>query len=183
MFRTKAGFFETNRSRSALGGSAFVLALALLGACKPPTAEARLRLGTGELDFQPLQGGEELPLVGGPQGGHHIWISFQVEGVSSARMLMDLDIVPLDATEPPERRAPVRVTPPEIEIESASGEITTAYEFVGWPAQLYPAGCYVGVPMLVHMSLTDSEGTVVEAEAQVTPVDPLGDVPECPRDE
>jgi len=41
----------------------------LLVACLEPTLE----VGTGVDAFTPLHDGDDLPLVAGPQGGHHVW--------------------------------------------------------------------------------------------------------------
>ncbi len=135
----------------------------LLAACGgPPTSgDVSLELGTGESEFAPLVDYQEAPLVAGPQGGHHVWISFRAEGLSSDRVLMDLEMIPLDTTEPPARGEPVRVFMTVHDEEHQS--------FVGWPAQILHAGCYVGVPLSVRVELTDPAGNVAVDERIVVP--------------
>lgn len=47
------------------------------GAPMEPTVE----IGTGELEFEPIEDGQELELILGPQGGYHFLASMQVTGV------------------------------------------------------------------------------------------------------
>lgn len=42
--------------------------------------DCEVQLGTGEEAFGPLAGGEELPLIHGPQGGVHVWGAFRLRG-------------------------------------------------------------------------------------------------------
>lgn len=138
-----------------------LIAMLALGACKPETpADLTFEVGTGEVMFEALEDYQEAPLVAGPQGGHHVWISFRATGLSSERVLMDLDMVPLDESEPPPRAEPVRVF-----TEVANGEQV----FVGWPAQILEAGCYVGVPLSVRVEVTDTAGHVVSDERIIVP--------------
>ncbi len=143
------------------------LALAAFGCGDPmpPTPfEGTLEIGTGETAFEPLADEQEVPLVFGPQGGHHVWISFRVTGFEREQVLMDLDVVPLSEQEPPPRASPVRLFMSEL------GE-GGRYEYVGWPAQLADAGCYVGVPLSFRMTLTDPDGNEVSDEVVVIPQD------------
>jgi len=36
-----------------------------------------LQLGTGTESFVPVEDGDELQVIAGPQGGHHIWVSLR----------------------------------------------------------------------------------------------------------
>lgn len=146
--------------------------LVVLTACGPSTSgDVSLELGTGESAFEPLVDYQEAPLVAGPQGGHHVWISFRAEGLSSDRVLMDLEMIPLDTTEPPARGEPVRVFMTVHDQEHQS--------FVGWPAQILHPGCYVGVPLAVRVEVTDPAGNVAVDERIVVPT---SDQPlECDR--
>lgn len=131
----------------------------------PPTPfEGTVEIGTGETGFEPVADEESVPLVFGPQGGHHVWISFRVTGFSQSRVLMDLDVVPLSDQEPPPRAAPVRLLMTDKTVE---GE----YEYVGWPAQLADAGCYVDVPLSFRLTLTDPDGNEVSDEIVLVPED------------
>ena len=128
------------------------LPLLLLGlsACAAP-GELALELGTGEIAFEPIEGEPTLPLVAGPQGGHHVWVSVVVVGASSERAELLVDVVPVDGPEPP-RRAPVRV-----QLEASEGGDA---EIVGWPAELADPGCMVGRRAIVRATLTDEDGAV-----------------------
>lgn len=143
------------------------LALAAFGCgdpMPPEPFEGTLEIGTGETGFEPLTDEQEVPLVFGPQGGHHVWISFRVTGFRAQQVLMDLDVVPLAEQEPPPRAAPVRLFMTELDDDGR-------YEYVGWPAQLIDAGCYVDVPLSFRMTLTDVDGNEVSDEVVVIPQD------------
>jgi hypothetical protein len=153
-----------------------VAALALLAsACGEPAPpepfEGTLEIGTGETAFEPLSEEQEVPLVFGPQGGHHVWISFRVTGFDRQQALMDLDVVPLSEREPPPRAAPVRLFMSDL----GDGR----WEYVGWPAQLIDAGCYVGVPLSFRMTLTDPDGNEVSDEVVVVPQDGAPNLGPC----
>lgn len=44
-------------------------------------SEAEVRLGTGEIEFEPLEDGGTIPVVQGPQGGFHLVGSVVVAGI------------------------------------------------------------------------------------------------------
>ena len=149
----------------AVFASAVATAAYGCGDDSPPTpSDMTLEVGTGESAFEPVGDMQEVPLVFGPQGGHHVWISFRVTGFQQERVLMDLDVVPLGELEPPPDALPVRL------LMTPTGE-EGSYEYVGWPAQLYDAGCYVGVPTSFRMTLTDPAGNQVSDEIVVVPAD------------
>jgi len=70
-------------------------------------------------------------------------------------------VVPLADQEPPPRASPVRLFMNEL----GEGE----WEYVGWPAQLIDAGCYVDVPLSFRMTLTDPDGNEVSDEVVLVP--------------
>jgi hypothetical protein len=63
-----------------------LLALALLG-CGPeapePTKDPAVLLGTGEWNWAPLEAGDALPVIQGPQGGHHLLGSMRMVGLEA----------------------------------------------------------------------------------------------------
>lgn len=131
----------------------------------PPTPfEGTLEIGTGETGFEPVTDEQMVPFVFGPQGGHHVWISFRVTGFERQEVLMDLDVVPLGDREPPPRASPVRLYMSELGDDGR-------YEYIGWPAQIADAGCYVGVPLSIRMTLTDPAGHEVSDEVVLVPED------------
>ncbi|MEM9071240.1 MAG: hypothetical protein AAGE52_22200 [Myxococcota bacterium] len=135
----------------------------LLGCGGPAAGEGTLELGTGEVGFETLEDYQPVALVAGPQGGHHIWLSLRAEGLSSDRVLLEVDAVPLEETEPPPRREPVRIFMTPVE-----GDMR---EIVGWPAQLAEPECLVDVPLSVRVTLTDSRGNQISDERIVVPQD------------
>ena len=143
-----------------LGATLALLGLAACGEAGPEALS--VELGTGETRFEPVTDGQEVPLVFGPQGGHHVFISFRAAGLPSGRAEMDLDVVPLGTVEPPPRAAPVRV------ILRETDEPGT-FEYIGWPAILPGASCYVGVPLSCRLTLTSEEGAVATAEVVLVP--------------
>ncbi|MBO6934191.1 MAG: hypothetical protein JJ863_04430 [Deltaproteobacteria bacterium] len=128
----------------------------------PPTPfEGTVEIGTGETGFEPVADEQSVPLVFGPQGGHHVWISFRVTGFERQQVLMDLDVVPLSDQEPPPRASPVRLFMNDLGDDR--------WEYIGWPAQLIDAGCYVDVPLSFRMTLTDPDGNEVSDEVVLVP--------------
>lgn len=145
----------------------WVLALALIACGPAPSGPLEVELGTGEVAFEGLEGGERLPLVAGPQGGHHVWVSFRAQGLESARAFLTIDAIPLTSTEPPPRRSPVRVQ------MSRAGE---GFEYVGWPAQLDDPGCLVGERVILRITLEDEGGRSGSDEREIV----VGDGPLVP---
>ncbi len=139
-------------------------ALLMLAACSGPSGgDLFVELGTGEVGYEPLADYQEVPLVAGPQGGHHVWLSFRTEGLPTDNALFEVDAVPLTNGEPPPRRSPVRVTMTPLDSEM--------HEMVGWPAQLDQPECLVGVPLSVRITITDSRGRSASDERIVVPLD------------
>ncbi|MCZ7680880.1 MAG: hypothetical protein M5U28_19715 [Sandaracinaceae bacterium] len=127
-----------------------VLALSmLLASCAAP-GELSVELGTGEAAFETMVGEPTLPLVAGPQGGHHVWISLRVAGASSDRVDLTVDVTRLEAPAPPARE-PVRV-----QLEQREGGDA---ELVGWPAELVDPGCAIGERVAVRASVRDVDGS------------------------
>lgn len=58
---------SSSSSSSGTGGSAT--------ACDDPQGAPGFAVGTGETCFQALTSGQEVPVMAGPQGGFHIWLS------------------------------------------------------------------------------------------------------------
>lgn len=64
-----------------------LLLIAWLGCADKPTTETEglgpllIELGTGEWDWEPLDSGDEIPVIQGPQGGFHLLGSVRVSGL------------------------------------------------------------------------------------------------------
>lgn len=152
-----------------------VLALSALlaSACagEPPLDEASLELGTGTWRFEPLEDGDEIPLVRGAQGGWHIWISVRADGLASELGSLELVVQPADESRPAQRTTiGVRLDPPDREGRRA---------YLGWPAILADPACTVGVMYRLEATLTDASGQRVRAERYVTITGGENPPPEC----
>jgi len=60
----------------------FLPLLLLLAACDPNLPPA-LEIGTGEIEFLSLEGGDTLQIIQGPQGGFHLLASLRVHGIAA----------------------------------------------------------------------------------------------------
>jgi hypothetical protein len=49
-------------------------------ACDAPPSPKAFEIGTGEVCFERLAAGQEVPLVQGPQGGFHVWVAMSCAG-------------------------------------------------------------------------------------------------------
>tara|TARA_B100001750_G_scaffold225215_1_gene216885 strand:- start:205 stop:669 length:465 start_codon:yes stop_codon:yes gene_type:complete len=149
-----------------------LLAALTLGACGDAAPPARdLEVGTGEAAFEAVVDGQEVPLIFGPQGGHHVWVSFRGADAPAGDALLDLDVVPLGEVDPPPRSAPVRVRP---------SPAATGWEYIGWPAILPDASCFVGVPLSIEATLTFADGSVGSDTMVVVPAEGAPGLGPCP---
>jgi len=77
------------RPRQTALGAVLLLTVSLLAAACDPSAstcgddnpEPEIELGTGELEFVPIDDGDSIQLVLGPQGGFHLLGSLRVRGM------------------------------------------------------------------------------------------------------
>lgn len=118
-----------------------------------PPGDRRVVLGTGEAEFEPMQGEPELELAAGVQGGFHVWASFLAYGFSSREL--GLSIVTSVEGEPGSR-LPLRANVTTREVIDDEGN--PARTFAGFPAQVRNARCAHGRRVLVELWLTDEAG-------------------------
>jgi hypothetical protein len=110
-------------------------------------------LGTGEAEFESIDGEPHLRLVAGVQGGFHVWASFLTYGFASDRLDMVLEtVVEDDATTRLVMRARLSLR----DALDAEGEPTRF--FAGFPAQVYDARCAHGKRVRVAVTLADVSG-------------------------
>ncbi|HEU5076022.1 MAG TPA: hypothetical protein VFU02_17635, partial [Polyangiaceae bacterium] len=57
---------------------------------EPEPPEVAVELGTGEAEFEPIEGEPTLELAAGSQGGFHVWTSFLASGFDDERLSMVL---------------------------------------------------------------------------------------------
>lgn len=153
------------------------LALCLLSACQPGGGETRspepqLVLGSGEWQWQDVEGGDGLTLARGTQGGYHIWLSMRTRGLSPDRVLMELELTPAGGEAQFSR---VRIDFDEPADDAAFDE--GFREFLGWPAQLLDPWCAVDQPLDVSVTLEDVQGATVHERMEVIPLAPAAGFP------
>lgn len=161
--------------RILLGGLALALAAPLLAACADgPNVddEPRLELGTGTWRFEPIEDGEEVPLVRGAQGGWHVWISLRSENLPAvASGSLELSFQPADESRPPQRTTVgVRFDPPDSQGRRA---------YLGWPAILPDPACAVGETYRFEAVVITAAGQRLTAERDLVIGPGLNPPPEC----
>lgn len=145
----------------------------LLVACEPnpyvdggcaPSDEPSLKIGTGELDYEPLASGDPLRPEFGPQGGQHVVLAFEATGLN------------------------VRDNPVEIEatVRVDGKDVASMYSFLEFRCNaqveaLFSRGVfapffdysfsYNNTPALVMADVTDVDGRAVSASQLVTLAD------------
>jgi len=119
----------------------------------PAPSEQRVVLGTGEAEFEPIDGEPHLRLVAGVQGGFHVWASFRAYGFTSDRLDMVLETVVEDD---PATRLVMRARLSLRDALDAEGEPTQF--FAGFPAQVYDARCAQDKRVRVAVTLADASG-------------------------
>jgi len=58
-----------------------ILGCLVASGCQPP--EPAFELGTGELEFEALEDGDEIVVIHGPQGGYHLLGSLRAVGIET----------------------------------------------------------------------------------------------------
>jgi hypothetical protein len=120
-------------------------------------AEHRVVLGTGEAEFEPIDGEPRLRLVAGAQGGFHVWASFLAYGFSSSQV--DL-LLQTRVEDDPAQSLVMHAHLLLRDTVDASGE--PARSFAGFPAQIYDARCALDKRVSVHLTLADADGETAD---------------------
>jgi hypothetical protein len=133
-----------------------------------------IEVGTGEWRFEPLEDGQDVPLVFGSQGGYHVWVSYRTGGLDPVDVRIEIATEIL--SHPDTRTASILTrTLPQADEPGVYGQI-------GWPAVVPQAGCADGEPVEVEVRLEDRHGMAVRDARTVVPhasVEP----PECHQSE
>ncbi len=142
--------------RTLLGGLVLFACAASACSVTPDEGEPSLELGTGTWRFEPVEDGQEVPLVRGAQGGWHVWVSVRAEGLEVSTGSLELTIQPVDESRPPQRTTVgVRFDPPDTQGRRA---------YLGWPAIMEEPSCTIGETYRFAAVLTDAAGRRVRAE-------------------
>jgi hypothetical protein len=116
-------------------------------------SEQSVVLGTGEAEFEAIDGEPRLRLVAGVQGGFHVWASFLAYGFASDRVDMVLETLVEDD---PSTRLVMRARLSLRGTLDADGE--PMQFFAGFPAQVYGARCAQDKRVQVSVTLSDPNG-------------------------
>jgi hypothetical protein len=141
------------RSLAAFAALALGACGASDGAPDPTPPRHRVVLGTGEAEFEPIDGEPRLRLVAGVQGGFHAWASFLVYGFETDQLDMVLET---RVEDDPETSIVMRARPTLRPAIDSSGE--PAQSFAGFPAQVYDARCAQDKRVRVEVTLGNPEG-------------------------
>jgi hypothetical protein len=134
----------------------------------PEAAVLRVVLGTGEAEFEPMEGEPQLTLVAGVQGGFHAWASLLAYGFRAERPEMQLETVVEDD---PASRLVMRARLTLRDTIDADGNPARA--FAGFPAQVADARCANGKRVSVHVTLIEpAGGSAEDSRAYFAELDP-----------
>jgi hypothetical protein len=129
------------------------------GSEPPGSNDHRVVLGTGEAEFEPMDGEPRLRLAAGVQGGFHVWASFLTHGFTSDRVDMELEtMVEDDAATRLVMRARLTLR------DTLDADGQPAQSFPGFPAQVYDARCAQDKRVSVAVVLTDVDGASASDE-------------------
>ena len=151
--------------RRGLGFPHLLGALALvstLSCGEAPLGDPWAEVGTGELAFVPIADGDDAELHAGAQGGWHLWVSVRAYAFGEQARL-GTRIEPLDW------EGPVQEGSRPVPLERAEDGVRT---FVGSPAVLSYASCFVGRPTRLTLTLSDESGRLATDERIVVPQAP-----------
>lgn len=118
-----------------------------------PGAEPHVELGTGEAEFEPIEGEPTIEMAAGFQGGFHVWTSFLASGFDEERLDMVL-VTEVDGIA--DSDLTMRATLRGSEIVTEDGE--KLWTFAGYPGQVLDARCASGKRVRLSVTLSDSFG-------------------------
>ena len=133
-------------------------------------------LGTGEAQFEPMDGEPTLRLVRGAQGGFHVWASMLAYGFSSPQLDM---LLTTTVDDEPASSLVMHARLTMRDVIDASGN--PAQSFAGFPAQVKGARCADGrrVGLLLQLS-EPGGGSSEDARYCVAEVDEASRSADCP---
>jgi len=140
---------------AALLVSGAALALACGGGTdgNPAASETSVVLGTGEAEFEPMDGEPTLRLVQGAQGGFHVWASMLAYGFSSPQLDM---LLTTSVDDEPDSRLVMHARLTMRDVLDPSGN--PAQSFAGFPAQVKGARCADGRRVGLELQLSEPGG-------------------------
>lgn len=127
----------------------------------PTHDEATFELGTGEIDFEPLADGDMLPVVPGPQGGCHFWVSVTTDGFAQRRFQVRYEVKFTASGTTTDSRSSftVRLRPNE--------ETPGTCQYTGLTAFLIQPWRFADERVTLEVEVTDDEGRTASAAREV----------------
>ena len=110
-------------------------------------------LGTGEAEFEAMDGEPTLRLVRGAQGGFHVWASMLAYGFSSPQLDM---LLTTSVDDEPDSRLVMHARLTMRDVLDPSGN--PAQSFAGFPAQVKGARCADGRRVGLELQLSEPGG-------------------------
>ena len=130
--------------------------LLFLEGCAADLEPQSLELGTGSWRYEPVQDGDDVPLIRGAQGGWHFWLSARISGVDVSEGRFTVELQPADEHREPEQTTlDVHLDPPDAQGRRA---------IVGWTAIVSDPACMIGEMMRVEALFDDQKGTTLRDE-------------------
>lgn len=125
-----------------------------------------LELGTGRGEFEPLAPRQDVPIVAGTQGGHHVFVSVRARGIAPDGVALHVSAAPVESGAPRQRSTRA------MDLVAEDG----FYRAVGVPVVLSTPECFQDRVTRIEVAIEDADGVLVEDVREVVPrwPEPLG---------
>jgi len=140
-----------------------------MGGCVEPNLDREpwCEIGTGDVEYVPLQDGDEVGVVGGIQGGDHIWGSARVTGVDWRDITLVFELLDDEGLPASESSSLIgelqHCTRSDTECEPGMGET------VGFPVIVEELSSVVGDDITMRLTVTDRAGRTATDAVAVDP--------------
>ena len=110
-------------------------------------------IGTGEAEFEAMEGEPTIELAAGFQGGFHVWVSFLAYGFDQARIDVELFTeVDGDTGSRLKLGGPLKFVP------AIDNQGQSVYTLAGYPGQIKNARCANGKRVHLEATVSDASG-------------------------
>lgn len=120
---------------------------------EPEPLAVAVELGTGEAEFEPIEGEPTLEMAAGFQGGFHVWLSVLGSGFEDDRLDMTF-VTEIDETD----ALPLIMHATQTGREVTNDEGDVFWTFAGYPGQVRDAQCAHGKRVRLQATLSDPAG-------------------------
>jgi hypothetical protein len=121
-----------------------------------------IELGSGVEEFESVDDGQSLPIVGGLQGGTHVWGAVRVAGVSDDRVRLVFGLTRVDSDELDGELGPLRV-------KLARSDEDGWWEVSGLTVSLDDPNLVDDTDCELTVTATDADGRQASDSRRVTP--------------